>query len=188
MQDPLTALAIGLSVATNVAEVVGQRSTAKSQKAQNAEARQNAIETRDNDLATIEARRTEEKAAASQKAQQAQQQARQEQSQALAASSQSGQSGLSVSALLSDYLRKSLDNEQVIQTNLSNVNQQLDRERKSVITTAKSRVNQLPVVSTPSFINSALKIGGDAFMTYQTVKPPDKPVPVSKPSQDIIWY
>jgi hypothetical protein len=172
-----TYLPVALAIAQGVSQAIGERQMASEQETQNKELRQNAIEARDNDLAVIEARRKEERDAASQKAQLTTKQALQEKSSAMAAYAQSGQSGLSVNALLSDYLRQSLDNEQIIKTNLSNVNSQLNRERVSVINTAKSRVNQSPAVYNPSFISTALKIGGDAYTTYEAVKPPKKPDP-----------
>lgn len=170
-------IAVALAIAQGVTEFVGQKKAAKVQEQQNAEMRSNAIEARDNDLAAIEARRGEEKAAASQRLQEAQKQALQERSAAMASA---GNSGLSVNALLSDYLRQNLNNEQTIQANLSNVNSQLDRERKSVITTAKSRVSSLPSVTSPSFLGSALKIGADAYAANAAFSPtPAKKPPTS---------
>lgn len=162
-------LPMALAIAQGVTSYVGEKAAAKAQEAQNAELRQNALEARNNDLAAIEARRKEEQAAASQKLQDSQRQALQERSTAIAASAASGQSGLSVNALMADFLRQSLENEQTIQTNLSNVNSQLDRERLSAINTAKSRVNQAPSVTNPSFLGTAFKIGGDAVGEYNKI-------------------
>lgn len=152
-------LLIALQIAQGVSSFVGARQAASDQERQNNELRQNTLEARNNDLAAIEARRTEERAAAAQRLQDSQRQALQDRSKALAASAESGQSGLSVNALLSDFLRQSLENEQTIQTNLSNVNSQLDRERLSVNAQAKSRINAAPTVTQPNFLTSALQIG-----------------------------
>lgn len=173
-----TFIPVALAIAQGVTQHIGEREMAKDQDKQNAELRKNALQSRDDDLAAIEARRKEERMAASQKAQDNQRQALQERSMAMAGNTQTG---LSVNALLTDYLRQSLENENVIQTNLSNVNGQLDRERQSVVNLATSRVNQAPSVKHPSFLGDALKIGSNAYNTYQAVKPPEKPIPKSPP-------
>jgi hypothetical protein len=170
-----TLLPVALTIAQGVAQAVGERQAAKGQEQQNQQLRQSALETRERDLQAIEARRVEEREAASQQLQGIQAQAIQERSQALAASSAAGQSGLSVRALLSDSLRQYLDGEQAIQTNLSNLNSQLDRERKAVVDTAKSRINMATPAVYPSYFVSGLKIGANAYSTYQATKPPPKP-------------
>lgn len=167
-------LPVALAIAKDVSQFVGERASAKAQEKQNDELRRNTLAAREADLATIEARRTEEREAAASKLLEVQRQANQERSLAMVASAQAGQSGLSVRALLSDYLRRQLENNLSIQTNLSSVNSQLDRERKKVISDAASRVNMAPSVTNPSFLGGALKIGSNAYSTYRAFKPEPK--------------
>lgn len=80
-----------------------------------------------------------------------------------------GVAGNSVKALLDDFRRQELDYQTVTQRNLHATELQLQEERKGVAGERQGRIlSMLPQpVQKPSLLNSALRVGGQAFNAYQ---------------------
>jgi len=149
MCDPATIL----SAMTTIAAASEQQQQAQANE-------KNANASYLNDARQLNLRQRQEEEAESQRGQEADIQAMRDVSKARTASGESGVSGLSVDALMSDILRQNLFDDTKGSTNLDATKAQIAEQKKGAKTTRQSRVNAVPY---PSFAATALQLGGQAY-------------------------
>ena len=110
-----------------------------------------------NDVTQLNLRQRQEEEAESQRGQEADIQTMKDVSQARTASGESGVSGLSVDALMSDIFRQNLFDDTKGTSNLDATKAQIDAQKEGAKTGRQSRINAVPY---PSFAATALQIGG----------------------------
>ena len=113
-----------------------------------------------NDARQLNLRQRQEEEAESQRGMEADIQTMRDVSKARTASGESGVSGLSVDALMSDILRQNLSDDTKAASNLGATKAQIAQEKKGAKTGIQSRINSVPY---PSFAATALQIGGNAY-------------------------
>ena len=128
-----------------------------------------------NDSRQLNLRQRQEEEAESQRGMESDIQTMRDMSKARTASGESGVSGLSVDALMSDILRQNLSDDTKAASNLGATKAQIAEEKKGAETGRQSRINSVPY---PSFAGTALQIGGDAYESnpsyFKNIKNPFK--------------
>ena len=128
-----------------------------------------------NDVRQLNLRQRQEEEAESQRGMEADIQTMRDSSKARTASGESGVSGLSVDALMSDILRQNLFDDTKADSNLGATKAQIAEQKKGAETGRQSRINSVPY---PSFAGTALQIGGDAYESnpsyFKNIKNPFK--------------
>lgn len=149
----------------------------KQQQAQSNEENANASYL--NDARQLNLRQRQEEEAESQRGMEADIQTMRDTSKARTASGESGVSGLSVDALMSDILRQNLFDDTKADSNLGATKAQIAEQKKGAETGRQSRINSVPY---PSFAGTALQIGGDAYESnpsyFKGLKNPFKKKPL----------
>lgn len=169
MCDPTTILSAMTSIA------------AASEQQQQAQATENnANASYLNDARQLNLRQRQEEEAESQRGQEADIQAMKDMSTARTASGESGISGLSVDALMSDILRQNLFDDTKADSNLSATKAQITQEKEGAKTRRQSRINEVPY---PSFASTALQLGGQAYEGGYFKKTPYKTKNLSVPNR-----
>jgi len=112
------------------------------------------------DARQLNLRQRQEEEAESQRGQEADIQTMKDSAKARTASGESGVSGLSVDALMSDILRQNLFDDTKASSNLSATKAQIAEQKKGAEAGRQSRINSVPY---PSFAATALQIGGSAY-------------------------
>lgn len=163
---------LAISTVTSVAGVAGAQQQAKTQanyQAQMGEAaRQNAM----TQYSQLQRRTTEEQAAANAELENNAIEAAQARSRARVAASAAGVTGLSVDNLLADIYGQEGRRQEAVRTNLSYTEMSLRDSMDGVYAGAQSSVNQARTpVQAPGWATAALKIGADAFNSYNTYFP-----------------
>ena len=132
-----------------------------------------------NDVRQLNLRQRQEEEAESQRGMEADIQTMRDSSKARTASGESGVSGLSVDALMSDILRQNLFDDTKADSNLGATKAQIAEQKKGAETGRQSRINSVPY---PSFAGTALQIGGDAYESnpsyFKGLKKPFKKIPL----------
>jgi len=132
-----------------------------------------------NDVRQLNLRQRQEEEAESQRGMEADIQTMRDSSKARTASGESGVSGLSVDALMSDILRQNLFDDTKADSNLGATKAQIAEQKKGAETGRQSRINSVPY---PSFAATALQIGGDAYESnpsyFKGLKKPFKKIPL----------
>ena len=132
-----------------------------------------------NDARQLNLRQRQEEEAESQRGMEADIQTMRDSSKARTASGESGVSGLSVDALMSDILRQNLFDDTKADSNLGATKAQIAEQKKGAETGRQSRINSVPY---PSFAGTALQIGGDAYESnpsyFKGLKNPFKKKPL----------
>jgi len=132
-----------------------------------------------NDVRQLNLRQRQEEEAESQRGMEADIQTMRDSSKARTASGESGVSGLSVDALMSDILRQNLFDDTKADSNLGATKAQIAEQKKGAETGRQSRINSVPY---PSFAATALQIGGDAYESnpsyFKGLKNPFKKKPL----------
>ena len=113
-----------------------------------------------NDVTQLNLRLRQEEEAESQRGMEADIQTMKDVSVARTASGESGVSGLSVDALMSDIFRQNLFDDTKGTSNLDATKAQIDAQKEGAKTGRQSRINAVPY---PSFAATALQIGGSAY-------------------------
>ena len=133
-----------------------------------------------NDARQLNLRQRQEEEAASQRGQEADIQSMKDMSQARTAAGESGVSGLSVDALMSDILRQNLFDDTKADSNLSATKAQIAMEKEGSKSNRQSRINAVPY---PSFAATALQVGGQAYEGGYFDKTPFKRKGTGHPSR-----
>ena len=113
-----------------------------------------------NDVRQLNLRQREEQEAESQRGMEADIQSMKDVSTARTASGESGVSGLSVDALMTDIMRQNLFDDTKADSNLLSTEAQIAQQKKGAESGRQSRINSVPY---PSFAATALQIGGSAY-------------------------
>ena len=113
-----------------------------------------------NDARQLNLRQRQEEEAESQRGQESDIQSMRDISKARTASGESGVSGLSVDALMSDILRQNLFDDTKADSNLLATKAQIKQEKEGAKSRRQSRINEVPY---PSFAATALQLGGQAY-------------------------
>ena len=168
MCDPATIL----SAMTTIAGAAEQQ-----QQAQRNEENANASYL--NDARQLNLRQRQEEEAESQRGMEADIQTMKDVSKARTASGESGVSGLSVDALMSDILRQNLFDDTKGDANLGATKAQISAQKEGAKAGRQSRINSVPY---PSFAGTALQLGGQAYEGGYFKKTPFKRKGIGHPS------
>jgi hypothetical protein len=119
----------------------------------------------------LQARQQQEADAAAQKMQQGTIEGARARSLALTAAGEAGVSGLSVNALLNDFMAQESKQREAIKANLAGSTDQLRSEMEGVQAAAAGRVASIPryakqPVDSPNYFGGAMRVGGSALDAY----------------------
>ena len=132
-----------------------------------------------NDARQLNLRQRQEEEAESQRGMEADIQTMKDVSKARTASGESGVSGLSVDALMSDILRQNLFDDTKGDANLGATKAQISAQKEGAKAGRQSRINSVPY---PSFAGTALQLGGQAYEGGYFKKTPFKRKGIGHPS------
>lgn len=155
-----------LMIASTVASTAAQAQAARVQNAANARQAQNAITAQNANLAQVNLEQTQQADATQQKLQQNDLAARAAVSTARTMAGESGVSGISVDALLSDIGSKQNTYETSVRTNYESAIGALDSQRQNIYANAQSTINGLKSPAMPDYFGAALRINS-AYDTYK---------------------
>jgi hypothetical protein len=166
---------LALSIASAMAGAAGQRSQQKAQEAANKQQYNNAVTARNANLVQTEIQARQASDAAGQKIMENNMKAQDALSTAQVSAAESGVSGLSVDALLSDLAGKRDRYNTGVQTNLDNDIQAINNDRENANIRANNVIASLKPATPPDYLGAALKIG-TAGVNYwdETVKAREK--------------
>lgn len=170
MCEPTTILAIA-SVASTVASVSAQSQAADAQSAANQRQYENTMRARAANLNQTNLMQQQEREAGSQQLEQNNMAARAAKSTATVSAGESGISGLSVDALLSDLGTKQNRFNSSVVTNYDNSSMAIANQRENVDINAASQINALKTPAMPDYFGAALRIGNAVYNGYNN-KPP----------------
>lgn len=155
MCDPITAL----TIATSAATVYGQQQAANAQEAANQRQYQNIMQARAANINQTNLMQQQEREGAMQKLEQNNLRGRAAQATATVSAGESGISGLSVDALLSDLGTQQNRFNTSVDTNFDRSTQAIAIQRDNASINAASQVNQLKTPQAPDYASAALRIG-----------------------------
>ena len=158
MCEPTTMLAIASVVSTG-ASVVSQSQAASAQSAANQRQYENTIRARDANVNQTNLMQQQEREAGSQQLEQNNMAARAARSTAAVSAGESGISGLSVDALLSDLGTKQNRFNSSVVTNYDNSSMAIANQRDNIDINAASQINSLKTPAMPDYLGAALRIG-----------------------------
>lgn len=167
MCEPTTLMA--LTVASSAAQVIAQQQAADAQTAANQRQYQNAMQARAANLNQTNLEMTQEREAAMQRLEENNLKAREATSTARVAAGESGVSGLSVGALLSDLGNKQNRYNTSVSTNYDRSMGAIENQRQNINANASSVINGLKTPAAPDYFGAALRIG-NAVYDYQNPK------------------
>jgi hypothetical protein len=164
----LTAITIGLAVASGVANAVGQAEAASAQEEANKASQGLIVRNQALQIQSLQNQEDEDV----KKATEAQFDQQREENAAIAkarvSAGESGVAGLSVDALLNDLNFQGNENSFDIAENLDFKKRQRQLEVDGIGITSESQINQLPAVQSPDYLGIALNTGAQAFGAYQS--------------------
>lgn len=170
MCEPTTILAIA-SVASTVASVSAQSQAADAQSAANQRQYENTMRARAANLNQTNLMQQQEREGSMQKLEQNNLAARAAQATATVSAGESGISGLSVDALMSDLGTKQNRFNSSVVTNYDNSSMAIANQRENVDINAASQINSLKTPAMPDYFGAALRIGNAVYNGYNN-KPP----------------
>ncbi len=170
MCEPTTILAIA-SVASTVASVSAQSQAADAQSAANQRQYDNTMRARAANLNQTNLMQQQEREAGVQQLEQNNMAARAARSTATVSAGESGISGLSVDALMSDLGTKQNRFNSSVVTNYDNSAMAIANQRENVDINAASQINSLKTPAMPDYFGAALRIGNAAYRGYQGQAP-----------------
>ena len=168
MCEPTTLLA--LTAASSAMQVIGQQQAADAQSAANQRQYENTMRARAANFNQVNLEQQQERENAMQKIEQNDMAARAAGATARVAAGESGISGLSVDALLSDLGNKSNRFNSSVKTNYDRTSMALDNQRQNIDINAASQINQLKTPAMPDYAGAALRIG-TAIYDYNNPRP-----------------
>jgi hypothetical protein len=172
MIDPLTMLAIG----QGVAKFIGDGAEAQRTEARFQENRVRAAAARDLKIQGINRRLIQESEVAAEQKQQMAIAALKKEERAKVAAGEAGITGSSVDAVTSQYETQKLRDYTTINTNLVNLEKQIELEKLGASAEAEARINSLPRGIMPNILVAALGTAAQAYATELKMKTdmPDK--------------
>jgi hypothetical protein len=130
-----------------------------------------AVSSANNQYRQDQTRQLQEQEAASQKLGQSRVEGMEAQSKALTAAGEAGVSGLSVKALLNDFMGQEAKYRESVKTNAGFQVDQLQEEMQGIRASAEGRINSVSryvkePVATPNYFGGAMRVGGSALDAY----------------------
>lgn len=162
MCDPMTALAVA-SVVSTVASVNAQQNAADEQERANQRQYDNTLKAMAANVNQTNAEHMQQREAAIQKIEENNMSARAAQATAVTAAGESGISGMSVDALLSDLGAKQGRYNSSVTTNYENAEMAINNQRENIGINAASQINNLKTPQAPDYFGAALRIGTTAY-------------------------
>jgi hypothetical protein len=156
-------LVAGLQVASAAGTLIAQQQAASAQTKANQRQYENTMRARAANINQTNLMQQQEREGAMQKLEQNDLAARAATSTARVASGESGISGLSVDALLSEIGTKSNRYGSSVTTNYGNTSQAIAIQRENVDINAASQINNLKTPAMPDYFGAALRIGKAAY-------------------------
>ena len=170
MCEPTTILAIA-SVASTVASVSAQSQAASAQSAANQRQYENTMRARAANINQTNVMQQQEREGSMQQLDQNNLAAQAAKSTAAVAAGESGISGLSVDALLSDLGTKQNRFNSSVTTNYDNTSMAIANQRENIDINAASQINSLKTPAMPDYFGAALRIGNAAYQGYKGEAP-----------------
>lgn len=167
----LTTAMMALSIASSTAGLVAQSQAASAQSSANQRQYQAAMQARAANLNQTNLEASQERAGSMQKLEENNLKAREAVSTARVAAGESGISGLSVNALLSDLGTKQNRYNSSVATNYDSAMGAIENQRQNIQTSAASQINSLKTPAAPDYLGAALRIG-TAVYDYNNPRPP----------------
>lgn len=163
MCEPTTATLMYLTIASTAASVVGQAQAASAQSSANQRQYENTMRARAANLNQTNLMQQQEREAGSQQLEQNNMAARAARSTATVSAGESGISGLSVDALLSDLGNKQNRFNSSVVTNYDNSSMAITNQRENIDINAASQINSLKTPAMPDYFGAALRIGRSVY-------------------------
>lgn len=161
MCEPTTLMA--LTVASSAAQVIAQQQAASAQSAANQRQYQNTMQARAANLNQANLEMSQEREASMQKLEENNLAARAATSTARVSAGESGVSGLSVDALLSDLGTKQNRYNSSVVTNYDRAMGAIENQRQNINTNAASQINSLKTPAMPDYFTAGLRIGNAIY-------------------------
>ena len=170
--DPLTMLVIG----QGIGKFIGDNAEAQRTEARFQENRLRAATARDLKIQSINKRLIQESEVAAEQKQQINIAALKKEERAKVAAGEAGITGSSVDAVTSQYETQKLRDYTTINTNLENLERQIELEKLGASAEAEARINSLPQGIMPNILVAALGTAAQAYETELKMKTdmPDK--------------
>jgi hypothetical protein len=168
MCEPTTIMA--LSIASSAAGLVAQNQAASAQSAANQRQYQAAMQARAANLNQTNLEASQERAGSMQKLEENNLRAREAAATARVSAGESGISGLSVDALLSDLGNKQSRYNSSVATNFDSSMGAIENQRQNIQTSAANQINSLKSPAAPDYMGAALRIG-TAVYDYNNPRP-----------------
>ena len=165
MCEPTTILAIA-SVASTVASVSAQQEAASQQEQANQRQYENSMRAMAANVNQTNAEHMQQREGSIQKLEENNMSARAAKATATTAAGESGISGLSVDALLSDLSGKQGRYTNSVTTNYENAEMAINNQRENIGINAASQINSLKTPQAPDYVGAALRIGNTAYDYY----------------------
>ncbi len=164
--DPISLIGFGISAASTVVGYMGQSAAADEQNRMYQENAQRANQNaRDQMFATQQRMLQEQEAGAAEKID-TMKEARAAKATATVAAGESGVSGLSVDALLSEFDGRAASYNDRVDQNTDWTMNQLNAEMKGIRANAEDRINSVQRAAKPSFWDAGLRIAGAGLDSY----------------------
>ena len=178
MGDPVTMAA--MQGAKGFAEYQEKRKQESAQQARFEQNRIAATQARDLKIQSLNQRLIQESEASADEKQKLAIQALQASERAKVAAGEAGVSGSTVDMLINDYEAQKLRGVQTINTNIDNIEKQIELEKLGASSEAESRINSIRQGQQPSFLAAAVGTAVDAAGTYSSyeVKTTGKYTPI----------
>lgn len=165
-----TALAIA-TAASAAATAMAQRQAASAQSDANQRQYENTMRARSANINQTNLMQQQERAGSMQQLEENNMAARAARSTASVSAGESGISGLSVDALLSDLGTKQNRFGSSVATNYGNASMAIANQRENVGINAVSQINSLKTPEMPDYFGAALRIGNAAYKGYKGESP-----------------
>lgn len=172
MCDPLSMIGFAVSAASSAVGYAGQVSAANEQNRIYAENATRANQNAKDQMFQTQQRMIQEQSAAADEKIDVQREARAAKATAFTAAGESGVSGLSVDALLSEFDGRAAEYEDRVDQNTEWTMNQLNNEMKGIQSNAEDRINSVQRAAKPSFFDAGLRIGGAGLDSYNSYKQP----------------
>jgi hypothetical protein len=169
MCEPATITA-GLAIASAVGGVYAQRQMANAQEDYNQKQYANTMQAFRDNIAQTNLMQDQEHAQAVQQKTINNMQAAKALSTAAVSAGESGVSGLSVDALLSDLAGQRDRYNESVDTNYQNASAAIDNQRRNISTQAASQINSLRTPQMPDYLGAGLRIA-TAYDNYKNPRP-----------------
>lgn len=165
MCEPTTAMLV-LTAASSAATVYQQQQAADAQVAANQRQYQNTMRAMAANVNQTNAEHMQQREAAMQKLDENNMNARAARSTAQVSAGESGISGMSVDALLSDLGNRQQRYNSAVTTNYQNAEMAINNQRENIGIDAASQINSLKTPAAPDYMGAALRIGTAAYDYY----------------------